>query len=117
MLHFDPDLYTQETLSGDDGEINFRAWYHIPYADCQPEALGGFTTDAHDYLLAVDFPKELLAILPETKREGAIGVLSHEPRPSYQKDSNRVYGLVFAGYDIRFTVSENKLTVHEVKKG
>ena len=100
-----------------DGTPIFDIKPYIPYADCQPDALGGFTTGAHDYLLTVDFPAELLEILPQNKQEAAIGVLSHDPRPSYQKDSDRIYGLNFAGFDIRFTVAENKLTVQEVKKG
>ena len=64
----------------------------------------------------MDFPEALLALLPEDKREAAIGVLSHDPRPSYQKDADRVYGLSFAGFDIRFTVSENRLQVQEVSR-
>lgn len=87
---------------------------YIPYGDCHPDAVGGFTDQAKDFLLEVDFPPALLSKLPEEKQEAAVGVLSHDPRPSYQKDSSRVYGLTFAGFDIRFTVQENKLTVVEV---
>ena len=54
--------------------------------------------------------------LPESKREAAVGVLSHDPRPSYQADGDRVYGLNFAGFDIRFVVKEKKLTVLEVNE-
>ena len=100
-----------------DGTPIFDIKPYIPYADCKTDALGGFTTDAADYLLQVEFPDALLKKLPESKREAAIGVLSHDPRPSYQKDSDRVYGLTFADYDIRFTVSGKVLTVHEVQKG
>ena len=89
---------------------------YIPYGDCHPEATGGFTDRTGDFLLAVDFPEALLAQLPEDKREAAIGVLSHDPRPSYQKNPDRVYGLTFAGYDIRFSVKEKQLTVHSVEK-
>ena len=64
----------------------------------------------------VDFPDHLLNILPEEKREAAIGVLSHDPRPSYQRKPDRVYGLTFAGFDIRFKVAEDILTVVEVNK-
>ena len=53
-------------------------------------------------------------LLPEEKRESAIGVLSHDPRPSYQRKPDRIYGLNFAGYDIRFRVCEETLTVLEV---
>ena len=99
-----------------DGTPIFDIKPYIPYADSHPEALGGFTDTAGDFLLEVDFPVDLLEKLPEDKREAAIGVLSHDPRPSYKKDSDRVYGLTFGGYDIRFTVKEKTLTVLEVLK-
>jgi len=89
---------------------------YIPYCDAHPEALGGFTTNADDYLLIVDFPPGLLEQLPTDKRAAAVEVLSHDPRPSYQADSERLYGLAFAGFDIRFTVEDNTLHVKEVKK-
>ena len=100
-----------------DGTPIFDIKPYIPYGDSHPEATGGFTDNAKDFILDVDFPQDLLAILPEDKRTAAIGVLSHDPRPSYQKDSDRVYGLTFAGYNIRFTVKENTLTVQAVEKG
>ena len=87
---------------------------YIPYCDSHPDALGGFTTNAADFLLDVDIPSDLLNILPESKREAAIEVLSHDPRPSYQKNNKRIYGLNFAGYDIRFQVDDNTLYVKEV---
>lgn len=90
---------------------------YIPYADCHPDALGGFTDQANEYLLKVDFPEALLAQLPKDKREAAIGILSHDPRPSYQHSPVRIYGLPFAGFDIRFQVTGNTLTVIEIVKG
>ena len=87
---------------------------YIPYSDCYPDALGGFTAIADDYLLNVDFPDHLLEKLPANKREAAVGVLSHDPRPSYQHNFERIYGLPFAGFDIRFTVEEGTLHVKEV---
>lgn len=98
-----------------DGTPIFDIKPYIPYGDCHPEAVGGFTDTAKDFLLDVDFPPALLALLPEAKREAAIGVLSHDPRPSYQRKPGRVYGLSFAGFDIRFTVEETKLNVVEVQ--
>jgi len=97
-----------------DGTPIFDIKPYIPYCDCHPDAAGGFTDSAKDFLLTVDFPNELLAKLPKDKQEAAIGVLSHDPRPSYQKDSERIYGLNFAGFDIRFKVIESRLTVIEV---
>lgn len=89
---------------------------YIPYSDSFPDALGGFTDSAEDFILEVVFPENLLKVLPENKRQAAIGVLSHDPRPSYQRKPDRVYGLGFAGFDIRFTVEEKVLTVCDVIK-
>lgn len=88
---------------------------YIPYCDAHPEAMGGFTQNAGDYLLEVDFPENLKQRLPAEKQEAICQVLSHDPRPSYQKDSDRVYGLSFAGHDIRFTVKDKVLTVVDVQ--
>ena len=99
-----------------DGTPIFDIKPYIPYGDCHPDATGGFTDSAGEFLLQVDFPQELLQRLPEEKREAAIGVLSHDPRPSYQRKPERVYGLTFAGFDIRFRVSEDVLTVVDVTK-
>ena len=97
-----------------DGTPIFDIKPYIPYGDCHPDATGGFTDRADDFLLKVDFPAPLLDTLPADKREAAIGVLSHDPRPSYQRKPDRVYGLTFAGFDIRFTVNGDTLTVCEV---
>ena len=99
-----------------DGTPIFDIKPYIPYGDCHPDATGGFTDTAEDFLLKVNFPEDLLRILPEEKREAALGVLSHDPRPSYQRKPGRVYGLTFAGFDIRFTVEDDTLTVTEVTK-
>ena len=98
-----------------DGTPIFDIKPYIPYSDCKPDASGGFTDQAADFLLTVDFPEELLGKLPEQKREAAIGVLSHDPRPSYQKNEERVYGMTFAGFNIRFMVRNKLLTVLEVE--
>ena len=99
-----------------DGTPIFDIKPYIPYSDCHTDATGGFTDAAGDFLLEVIFPDDLLAKLPENKRSAATGVLSHDPRPSYQRKPDRIYGLTFAGFDIRFTVDENKLTVVDVVK-
>lgn len=99
-----------------DGTPIFDIKPYIPYSDSFPEALGGFTDTAEDFLLDVDFPAHLLEMLPEGKRQAAVGVLSHDPRPSYQRKPDRVYGLTFAGFDIRFTVKDKTLSVQDVRK-
>lgn len=99
-----------------DGTPIFDIKPYIPYSDSQPDALGGFTDSAGDFLLDVDFPIPLLEMFPESKRSAIIGVLSHDPRPSYQKDPDRIYGLHFAGFDVRFRVVGKLLTVVGVKQ-
>ena len=99
-----------------DGTPIFDIKPYIPYSDSFPEASGGFTDTAEDFILTVDFPESLLNLLPENKRQAAIGVLSHDPRPSYQRKPDRIYGLSFSGFDIRFTVNDKTLYVREVAK-
>lgn len=99
-----------------DGTPIFDIKPYVPYSDSFPDAIGGFTDNADSFLLEVDFPASLLEKLPESKRNAAIGVLSHDPRPSYQRNPDRIYGLSFAGFDICFTVKDKTLSVCEVKK-
>ena len=87
---------------------------YIPYADCHPEAKGGFTTTVDMKPLTVDFPADLLEKVPAEKRSALIGVLEQDPRPRYQDDPERVYGLSFAGMEIKFSVSDRTLTVVEL---
>lgn len=112
-----PDVGTVLHVGGADlldGTPIFDIKPYIPYADCRPEAAGGFTDGAADFLLEVDFSPALLERLPLDKQEAAKAVLSHDPRPSYQRTPGRIYGLSFAGSNIRFTVAENRLTVVDV---
>ena len=99
-----------------DGTPIFDIKPYIPYSDSIADALGGFTQNADDYLLKVEFPEALLQLLPEQKRQAAVEVLSHDPRPSYQRQPQRIYGVAFAGFDIRFRVSEDTLTVCQVER-
>ena len=88
---------------------------YIPYADSHPEALGGFAAEPAGETLEVVIPPELLARIPETKREALRGVLAQDPRPHYQKDPERIYGFSFAGMEIRFSVAGTQLTVRSVE--
>lgn len=97
-----------------DGTPIFDIKPYIPYSDAHFDALGGFTDRTKARQLNVHFPPEWLALLPEEKRAAALGVLAQDPRPRYQNDPSRVYGLSFAGYDIRFTVNDQELAVLEV---
>ena len=99
-----------------DGTPIFDIKPYVPYSDSYPDASGGFTDTADDFLLEVIFPDPLLEQLPQNKRDAAVAVLSHDPRPSYQRQSGRIYGLSFAGHNIRFTVEEKLLTVCSIEK-
>ena len=89
---------------------------YVPYADCHPEAAAGFTAPGQDYLLEVDIPPQLAALVPEDKRRALEGVLAQDPRPAYQRDPGRVYGFAFAGLEVRFTVAGRRLTVTEIAR-
>lgn len=98
-----------------DGTPIFDIKPYIPYSDCHPEATGGFTDTAKDFLLDVDFPEALSKKVPQDKLEALVGVLSHDPRPSYQQDTDRVYGLSFGGVNVKFQVKDKRLTVTDVE--
>lgn len=87
---------------------------YLPGVDSHPEAVGGFADQFQGYALEVDFPDELLCCIPENCREALMGVLAQDPRPSYQHDPERQYGLSFAGFDVRFRVRDGVLSVYEV---
>ena len=89
---------------------------YIPYADCHPEATEGFTGQVEMQALTVEIPPELLARFPVEKRDALVGVLAQDPRPRYQADASRVYGLEFGGYEVKFTVSDQILTVTDIAK-
>ncbi len=90
---------------------------YLPYADCHPEAKGGFAEAVRGKHVNVDCPPELLAQIPEPHRAAVLEILAQDPRPSYQHDPERVYGMAYAGMDIRFRVDGERLTVTEIKRG
>ena len=98
-----------------DGTPIFDIKPYLPYADCHPEATGGFAGPDGGTTLAVEFPDRWLSLVPEDKRAALTGVLAHDPRPSYQSAPDRVYGLSFAGVNVRFTVRDGVLTVCQVE--
>ena len=87
---------------------------YLPFADCLPEASGGFTEGLPERVLEVVFPNELLERVCHDKREQLIRLLSCDPRPSYQSDPDRVYGLAYANMDVRFKVCNGILEVCDV---
>ena len=99
-----------------DGTPIYDIKPYLPYVDAHPEASGGFALQQKEGTLSVDFPPELLSRLPECKRAAAVAVLAQDPRPAYQEDPDRLYGLEFTGFDIRFTVSGGTLQVRQIEK-
>ena len=89
---------------------------YLPYADCVPDAVGGFTQAVEKPQVQVDCPERWLAAVPPEKREALLGVLRQDPRPAYQHDPERVYGFGFAGLEVRFRVDGERLTVVEITK-
>ena len=112
------DLHTAEGpvlyVSGADildGTPIYDIKPYLAYTDSHPDAVGGFADAFVDYGLEVHVPEEMLALVPEDKQEALLGVLAQDPRPSYQNDPERVYGVSFGTQNIRFQVKENVLTV------
>ena len=99
-----------------DGTPIYDIKPYLPFADCYPEAVGGYADAQRDYHLKVEFPQTLLRKLPENKREAGLDCLSEDPRPSYQEDAQRVYTMRFMDYDIRFRVCGDTLRVFEVER-
>ncbi|MBE7007644.1 MAG: tRNA (N6-threonylcarbamoyladenosine(37)-N6)-methyltransferase TrmO [Ruminococcaceae bacterium] len=98
-----------------DGTPIYDVKPYVPYADAHPDALGGFAS-ARAETVAVEFPPELLARVPEERRAALTGVLAQDPRPQYQDDPERVYGMAFGGMEVRFRVSGGVLTVVDVER-
>ena len=89
---------------------------YLPYADSHPDAKGGFTDHIRDYRLQVEFPEELLLRVPEQQREALREVLENDPRPRYQNNPEKVYGMAYGENDIHFRVRDDILTVCAVEK-
>ncbi len=98
-----------------DGTPIYDIKPYLPFADCVPDAVGGFADERYAYSLNVVFENSLLEILPENKRTAIIKILEQDPRPSYQNDINRIYGIDFAGYNIKFKVADGTLTVINIE--
>lgn len=99
-----------------DGTPIYDIKPYLPYADCKPEAVGGFASQPKEATLEVDIPAELLSAIPENKLASLRGVLAQDPRPSYQDDPDRVYGMTFGGLEVKFRVHGTLLTVCQVER-
>ena len=99
-----------------DGTPIFDIKPYLPYTDAHPDATVGFTQSYTDYHLEVIFPPDLLEQVPTDLRPALTGVLAQDPRPSYQDDPERVYGMAFGGLEVKFKVCEKTLAVVSVEK-
>ena len=115
------DLATPEgpviTVAGADlmdGTPIFDVKPYIAYADSHPDAKGGFIEGLTDRSVLVVCDESHLSPLPDETRKSLLAVLAHDPRPTYQNDPDRVYGMDFGGHNVRFTVADGVLTVVEI---
>lgn len=94
-----------------DGTPIYDIKPYLPYADCHPDAIGGFAAERPEKKLQVEIPETLCSVASKEVLTALRGVLAQDPRPAYQKDPDRIYGLSFAGMEVRFQVIDDKLTV------
>jgi len=116
-LYFDENRGPVLVVSGADlldGTPIYDIKPYLPYTDAHPEARGSFAEEHKDDQIHVVFPKEQLVKLPEEIQEKVIAVLKQDPRAAYNKKPDYVYGMSFAGFDVRFTVVEGVLEVNDV---
>lgn len=99
-----------------DGTPIFDIKPYLAYTDAHPDAVGGFTENVADRRLKVEFDGELENAVPDEIKTALCDLLAEDPRPSYQNDSKRVYGLSFSGYEIGFTVDKKTLKVIKLEK-
>jgi len=116
------DLHTSEGpvlwVSGADlmdGTPIYDIKPYVPYADCHPEAREGFAPRPEKRLKVV-YASDVQGGMVGDKQRALEGVLSYDPRPPYQKDPHRVYGMTFAGWEVKFSVDGDVLTVCELSK-
>ena len=97
-----------------DGTPIYDIKPYLPYTDSHPEARSGFAPQAADTLLEVQCPQELLGVLPPALRQGLTALLAHDPRPQYQHDPGRLYGMEYGGCEIKFRVTGQTAVVERI---
>ena len=97
-----------------DGTPIYDIKPYVPYSDCHPDAIGGFVDKVERKRLTVECSDSLLQQMPEEKQLALLGVLAEDPRPSYQDDPERIYGMTFAGMEVKFSVEGETLTVRDI---
>lgn len=116
-LHFEKGIAVLSVSGIDlmDGTPIYDIKPYLPSADSHPDASESYTAKTKLHALKVLFPSTLLEQLPEEHRTCVIRILEQDPRPGYSQDPERIYGIQYAGFDIRFRVEGTCLTVTELK--
>ena len=99
-----------------DGTPIYDIKPYLAYTDSHPDAVGGFADGVMDYSLSVEFPEELLSRVPEATRETVVSLLEGDPRPQYQNDPERIYGMIYGELEVHFRVEDGTLYVVDVNK-
>ena len=97
-----------------DGTPIYDIKPYLPYTDSHPDARSGFAPQAADTLLEVQCPQELLEVLPPALRQSLTALLAHDPRPQYQHDPGRLYGMEYGGCEIKFRVTGQTAVVERI---
>lgn len=98
-----------------DGTPIFDIKPYLAYADSRPDAVGGWTDVVERKYLAVECSEELLAKLHPAQHKALLAILANDPRPRYQDDPQRIYGLTFAQWNVKFRVEGETLHVVDVE--
>ncbi len=107
------------TVSGvdmTDGTPIYDIKPYIPIADCIPTASEGYTAQTKKYKISVSCDEKMLSIIPENKRQALLELLSNDPRPAYNDEEGKEYGVTFAGFNIRFKYENNSLSITQIKE-
>ncbi|MCR4962941.1 MAG: tRNA (N6-threonylcarbamoyladenosine(37)-N6)-methyltransferase TrmO [Firmicutes bacterium] len=109
-----PKLGPVLTVAGGDladGTPIYDIKPYLPHLESHPQAKGGFAQENAGRRLQVDLPEELAASLDTRQQKALLGLLAQDPRPAYHQDPLRVYGMDFAGWQVKFRVRDGRLTV------
>lgn len=118
-IDFEEQVGTVIYVSGADlmnGTPIYDIKPYLPYTDIHTDATNGFAFDETKGILNVECSNEFLSIIPENMIDGLFETLQFDPRPSYQNDSNRIYGMSYGDYEIKFKVDNNKLTITDIQE-
>lgn len=106
-------------VSGADLKNNTKIYDikpYLPYTDAHPDAKFGFASEVMGKKLKVIADDDMLSVFSEDNKKAVVEILAQDPRPSYQNDPDRKYGVSYAGYDIHFTIKDDILNVFEIVK-